>query len=347
MEDKADDWGYFEITLNEYLKNNGISKNKLANMAKLQKTQLSAYCKNKVQRPDLNVLARICLVLQCNISDILKYVPPKGEFNKYPIKQKPKDVSAEKSNKLNSLRTIDLAREMGLHPNTIRFYEKIGLISPAQRAKNGYRIFNLKHLYQLKICRCIYGTAWTGREIRNSAAKVLECMLVWDIKKAKDCAKEHLKFVEKEYSKALETVVILKQWTEDNIDTENERLYNRKEAAALIGVTPEILRNWERNGLITIPRTGVNKTRIYGNKELTRLRVIYMLRQTNYSISAINRSLILHDSGNAAGAILSLNLPEPDEEIVYTSAGDHWLEALVATAESARKIICILEEINF
>lgn len=78
MDLKNAEWGHFEIILDDYLKANKISKNKLANDANLQRTQLLSYCKNEVQRPDLGVLARICYALDCDISNILKYVPPKS-----------------------------------------------------------------------------------------------------------------------------------------------------------------------------------------------------------------------------------------------------------------------------
>lgn len=71
------DWGSFEIVLDQYLKEHDISKNKISAAANLQRTQLNSYCKNAITRPDLNVLARICCVLKCEINDILLYVPPK------------------------------------------------------------------------------------------------------------------------------------------------------------------------------------------------------------------------------------------------------------------------------
>ncbi len=74
---KADDkWGHFKIVLAEYLSENNISKNHLMNKANLQRTQLNNYCKNKVVRPDLGVLARICFALECELSDVIKYCPP-------------------------------------------------------------------------------------------------------------------------------------------------------------------------------------------------------------------------------------------------------------------------------
>ena len=99
-----------------------------------------------------------------------------------------------------------------------------------------------------------------------------------------------------------------------------------------------MLRNWERNGLLCVPRRPPNATRVYGDAELARLRVIYMLRQNHYSIASIYRSLLRYDSGDGAGALLALHQPGEDEELPYVSAGDHWLETLAEAAAGAEKI---------
>ena len=70
------DYGRFDIVLDEYLQERQISKNKLAEKASLQRTQLNAYCKNNIKRPDLDVLARICYALHCDLTDIIRYVHP-------------------------------------------------------------------------------------------------------------------------------------------------------------------------------------------------------------------------------------------------------------------------------
>ena len=74
----AIDYGHLEITLASYLETHGVSKNKLVIAANLQRSQLIAYCRNQIQRPDLDVLARICYALGCDISEILKYIPPES-----------------------------------------------------------------------------------------------------------------------------------------------------------------------------------------------------------------------------------------------------------------------------
>ena len=70
------DYGHFDIVLAEYLRKRHYSKNKLAEEANLQRTQLNAYCKNDIKRPDLDVLARICYALHCDLTDIIRYVHP-------------------------------------------------------------------------------------------------------------------------------------------------------------------------------------------------------------------------------------------------------------------------------
>lgn len=60
------------IDLENLLKIRGISKNKVCENCRLQRTQLNNYCQNKVSRIDLNTLAKLCEYLDCTPNDILK-----------------------------------------------------------------------------------------------------------------------------------------------------------------------------------------------------------------------------------------------------------------------------------
>ena len=73
------EYGYVKIRLNELIKEKKVSKNKLATKAQMQRTQLNNYCKEKMQRVDLAIIARICYALDCEVSDVLEYVPPVEE----------------------------------------------------------------------------------------------------------------------------------------------------------------------------------------------------------------------------------------------------------------------------
>lgn len=71
--------GEIVIHLGELIENSGISKNRFSHLAAMERTQINNYCKNNVARVDLDVLARICSVLNCSIGELLEYVPEKPE----------------------------------------------------------------------------------------------------------------------------------------------------------------------------------------------------------------------------------------------------------------------------
>lgn len=71
-----EEYGTIRIKLDELIEKSGISKNKLSHKAEMQGTQLNNYCNNQITRLDIDVLARICTVLNCSISDLLEFVPP-------------------------------------------------------------------------------------------------------------------------------------------------------------------------------------------------------------------------------------------------------------------------------
>ncbi len=70
------DYGRIQIKLDELIRREGISKNKLSHRAEMERTQINNYCKNDITRLDIDVLARICATFHCSIGDLLEYVPP-------------------------------------------------------------------------------------------------------------------------------------------------------------------------------------------------------------------------------------------------------------------------------
>ena len=71
-----EEYGTIRIKLDELIRKAGISKNKLSHRAEMQRSQINHYCNNDITRLDTDVLARICTVLECEISDLLEFVPP-------------------------------------------------------------------------------------------------------------------------------------------------------------------------------------------------------------------------------------------------------------------------------
>lgn len=72
-------YGHIHIKLDEIMKKQNVSINKLAFRSEMQRTQLKAYIRNEVQRVDISVLARLCYALECSLDDLLEYIPPSEE----------------------------------------------------------------------------------------------------------------------------------------------------------------------------------------------------------------------------------------------------------------------------
>ena len=66
-------YGRFAICLNDVLKAKKVSKTKLAQLANTNYKNIKRLCDRNVQRVDLDILARVCYVLDCDISDVINY----------------------------------------------------------------------------------------------------------------------------------------------------------------------------------------------------------------------------------------------------------------------------------
>ena len=75
-----ENYGTIRIKLDELIQKAGISKNKLSHRAEMQRSQINHYCNNEITRLDVDVLARICTVLDCKIEDLLEFIPPEEKY---------------------------------------------------------------------------------------------------------------------------------------------------------------------------------------------------------------------------------------------------------------------------
>ncbi len=74
------EFGDIKIRLQELLEEHELSKSKLSQQTGMQRLQIKKYCNNTITRLDIDVLARLCHVFNCNIEDLLVYVPPQDEY---------------------------------------------------------------------------------------------------------------------------------------------------------------------------------------------------------------------------------------------------------------------------
>jgi len=239
------------------------------------------------------------------------------------------------------LYTTEVAREVGVHPNTVRLYEEWGLLQPVPRSASGYRLYSRAHLEQMRLARIALRGQWPGRNIRRSATNVVRQAATGDLGGALEQAYRHLALVQAESAQAEVAAELLQRWARGTAVDSTARSLSIGPAARLLGVTPDALRNWERNGLIRVPREPKNGYRCYGAAEIGRLRVIRMLARAGYSQMAILRMLLQLDHSPGADLRQALDTPRPDEDVYI--AADRWLSALAHHLERAQEMITQLE----
>ena len=66
-------YGKISIHLKELLEERGITRYRLAKLADTRFEVVEKWCSGTVERIDSDVLARFCYILDCEITDIIKY----------------------------------------------------------------------------------------------------------------------------------------------------------------------------------------------------------------------------------------------------------------------------------
>lgn len=190
---------------------------------------------------------------------------------------------------MNTYKTTEIAKIIGIHPNTVRLYEKWGLIPKVERQKNGYRIFNDFHIEQFRLARAALKVEILQNGLRKMAIDIIKTSATENFDKAIVLTDEYLEQLEGEKNNAEEAIDIVKNLLSGNYNLSG-LLLKRKEVCNYLNISIDTLRNWELNGLLTVKRKS-NGYRVYTYEDLRRLKIIRVLRCANYSLTAILRML--------------------------------------------------------
>jgi DNA-binding transcriptional MerR regulator len=239
------------------------------------------------------------------------------------------------------LRTSDVARAVGLHPNTIRRYEEWGFLPPIPRAANGYRQFTHRHVDQLRLTRLALRISWMGGAVRRQAYAVIYNGAEGDLTLALEHAEDLQKMVRREEDLARAAAAVLEQWAHgETAPRKSSPPLSIGKTARLLTVSVDMLRSWERNGLLDVPRNPANGYRQYGPAEIDRLRVIRTLRKARYSTMAILRMMLAFEQGQRTDLTAVLDTPHPDEDAAYVT--DQWLTTLTEMDTALRDMLALL-----
>lgn len=240
---------------------------------------------------------------------------------------------------IKTYRTAQVAEIIGVHPNTVRLYEKWELIPEAMREENGYRVFTEFHIAVFRLARTAFEIEVLQSGLRKKMTQTIKAVAKKEFDSAITFIEEYQLQVKKEQKNAQESIQEVEQIIFGNNDSHS--LYRtRSETAKYLEISSDTLRNWERNTLLHVKRSE-NGYRIYTEEDIKRLKIIRTLRCANYSLASIFRLLNqLPDSNEENDDIKQiLNTPKPNEDIV--SVCDHLLISL----EKARKNANIIKNI--
>lgn len=233
-------------------------------------------------------------------------------------------------------KTSDVARIIGVHPNTVRFYEAMSLISPAERAPNGYRIYTPLHIDQFKLARSAFAVEILHHGLRDMAVALIKTAASGDYDLALFQAEAYLESLQAEVKGAQDAIFITHELLAHNPLANESQQRKRHEAAALLGITIDTLRNWELNGLLQVKRRQ-NGYRVYDGADINRLKIIRTLRHAGYSLSAILRLLNSLDENPGADIQNTLDTPNDEDDIIL--ACDRYITSLHRAVGDAQDMI--------
>lgn len=243
---------------------------------------------------------------------------------------------------MRTYRTSEIAAIIGIHPNTVRLYEKWQLIPKPERQPNGYRIFTDLHIEQFKIARLAFQMEVLQNGLRNKMIQMVKASATGNYDMALALAQEYFIQVKKERLNAEEATEGVREILSGAAE-ENTYSLRRKEVSEYLNISMDTLRNWEMNGLLKVKRKQ-NGYRVYTDKEIRDLKIIRSLRCANYSLEAILHMLQQVSENPSIDIKQALDTPKKDADIV--SACDHLITSLSVAEDNVKQIICMLERMK-
>ncbi|NLT12691.1 MAG: MerR family transcriptional regulator [Clostridiaceae bacterium] len=240
--------------------------------------------------------------------------------------------------------TSEIARDLGVHPNTVRLYEKLQLIPEAKRLSNNYRVYSDRHIDHFVMARTALQVEVLQNNLRKNAINIVKVAASGDYEIAMVNAEDYRAQIRMEIQNAEDAIRMCKDLMNrsSDYDTRGSGL-KRKEAAIQLDVTIDTLRNWEMNGLLSVKRKD-NGYRIYSQEDMIRLRIIRSLRCANYSLASILR--MLNAIQKDPNADITTLIDTVDEEDDIFSACDKLLTSLNKAESNASKIIEMLQSMK-
>jgi DNA-binding transcriptional MerR regulator len=243
----------------------------------------------------------------------------------------------------DTVTTAAAAALAGVHPNTVRLYEAQGFLPPVPRNSSGYRQFDELLIGHVKVVRWLSRITWMSGPIRSHALDSLRHAAERNFPAAISSAAAARAALREEQRRAREAVSILEQWRQGMAGSglELPAPFTIRDAAAEAGVTPDQIRNWEKNGLFRLKRDAGSRYRRFTQSDIGLFKVVRVCCRAGFSLMAIRRILAAIRSGSSRAAESVLDEPAPYERELYSDCypTDAWLSTLSAAEQALRNAL--------
>ena len=112
---------------------------------------------------------------------------------------------------MNTYTTTEVAKIIGIHPNTVRMYEEWGLIEKAKRKENGYRIFTDIHIDQFALAKKAFQIEVLQAGLRKRIIEVIKLVANHQMNKAQTILEEYIKIAANEIENAKELLAMIRE----------------------------------------------------------------------------------------------------------------------------------------
>lgn len=238
--------------------------------------------------------------------------------------------------------TSQIATKFHIHPNTVRKYEALGLLSTPKRQANNYRVFTTQHCHELRILQLAFAIELTHCNLRSIAFELVKQTAKQHYHEALALADTYLVIVKKEKTLATNAVAnVSRLLLSQEKDIEKKELLSRKQLSNKLNITLDTIRNWERNGLISSTK-GNKHGAFYDESNVNKALIISTLKHANFSLTAIlNMLLQIENSSYAPEELTELLLLKNKPFDIYSAYDELFisLDQAIENIEAIKQLI--------
>lgn len=225
------------------------------------------------------------------------------------------------------LRPIDIARKLDVGTSALRHYEEWGIVPPAERKPNGYRVYTEVHEAYFQCIRAMvpgFGMA-TVKKIMPMIQQQRFTEALWEVNNIQ------AELFQRRQQAIMALEILKPEKMESLLKKSKKKWFTIGEVAKELDVPASTLRHWEKEGLIQPNRNPENGYRLYDRDHLRQLLIIRTIQPSVFfldSVKEIMEKINKHNISEARQITLD-SLAYMDYQIEQQLRGAYYLYKLI------------------